>query len=274
MPNHITNEIRVIGGSNKQRVEFIRSITNKYGRIDFNNITRMPKSMLIDECSDVENLASALLRKPAGRFFFGEIEDPKEVIQKLRERGANSSYIKKTKAHAILRVKNMQQHGYWSWYDWSRDKWGTKWNAYSVEMPVQEVKQRIKRGYRYRETYVKAYGKRVFKKRLARHAESGAELVIRFETAWSSPAPIFEKMAKRFPHLEFHILYADEDTGSNCGQYHIKGNSIYLCDIAPKWGDQTPEDKRKWTEFAFNLNDPDRNPRDWGYDENWNYIDE
>lgn len=54
MPNHVTNEIRVIGGTNKQRLAFIRSITNKRGNIDFNNISRMPKSLMIDESSWVE----------------------------------------------------------------------------------------------------------------------------------------------------------------------------------------------------------------------------
>lgn len=274
LPNHITNEIRVVGGTNKQRVGFIRGVTNKYGRIDFNNITRMPKSLLIDESTDVENLASAMLGKPAGRFFFGDIEKPKDVIRKLRERGATPSHIKKTEAHALLRIKNMQKYGYWSWYDWACDKWGTKWNAYSIVMPVQEVKKRITRGYRYRDTHARAYGKRVFKKKLVRHAASGADLVIRFQTAWGSPEPIFEEMAKRFPHLEFHIRYADEDTGSNCGQYHIKGDRINFSDIAPKWSRQTDEEKRKWTEFAFKLRNPDCDPRDYGYDENWNYIEE
>lgn len=44
MPNHVTNEIRVVGGTNKQRLAFIRAITNKFGLIDFNNICKRPKS--------------------------------------------------------------------------------------------------------------------------------------------------------------------------------------------------------------------------------------
>ncbi len=49
MPNHITNEIRVIGGTNKQRLDFIRAITNKKGLIDFNTICRRPKSIEMEE---------------------------------------------------------------------------------------------------------------------------------------------------------------------------------------------------------------------------------
>ncbi|ORM72401.1 hypothetical protein HA48_14695 [Pantoea wallisii] len=274
MPNHITNEVTVIGGTNKERAAFIRSVTNKYGRIDFNNITRMPKSMHIDESSDVEMMASAIAGKPMADFYFGDVMDIAEVTEKLRLRGSKSSYIKKVIQQAHLRVDNKSRYGFYSWYDWSRMKWGTKWNAYDVEMPIPEVKERVKLGYRHRKTHVTAYAKRLFKKRLNRHAESGAELQIRFDTAWASPDPIFEEMAKSFPHLEFQIRYADEDTGSNCGQYHIKGDLIHSSDIAPRWGDQSPDEKRKWTEFAFKLTRPDVDPKEYGYNENWEYIEE
>lgn len=272
MPNHITNEILVIGGTKKQRADFIRKVTNKHGHIDFDKIIRMPKSMMIDESGEVENLTAAMLGKPS-RFCSGKVESTKEVIEKIRERGEKASYIKKVKIHAQLRIKNMENYGYHSWYDWSVDKWGTKWNAYSVEMPVDELKRRIKRGFQYRETHVKAYGKRVFKKRLYRHAASGGDLAIRFETAWSSPTPVIKQMARMFPYLDFHIRYADEDTGSNCGHYRIKGGEIISIDVALPWKEQSIEDNRKWTEFSLNLRYPGCQPHDFGYDENWNYIE-
>jgi hypothetical protein len=274
MPNHVTNEVRVVGGTNKERAAFIRSITDKFGRIDFNNITRMPKSMHIDESGDVEMMASAIAGKPMADFYFGDVMTVPEVTEKLRQRGSKASHIKKVIHHAQLRVSNKERYGFYSWYDWSRVKWGTKWNAYDVEMPVPAVKERVKHGHRYRKTHVTAYAKRLFKKRLKRHAESGAELLIRFDTAWASPDPIFEEMAKRFPHLEFHIRYADEDTGSNCGQYHIKGDNIHSSDIAPSWGDQSPDERRKWTEFAFRLTRPNVDPKEYGYNENWEYIED
>jgi len=274
MPNHVTNEVRVIGGTNKERAAFIRAITNKYGRIDFNNITRMPRSMHIDESSDVEMMASAIAGKPMAEFYFGDVMTVAEATEKLRQRGSKASHIRKVIHQAHLRVDNKNRYGFYSWYDWSSEKWGTKWNAYDVEMPVPEVKERVKRGYRHRKTHVTAYAKRLFKKRLNRHAKSGAELQIRFDTAWASPHPIFEEMAKRFPYLEFHIRYADEDTGSNCGQYHIKGDIIHSSDIAPQWSSQSADEKRKWTEFAFKLTHSEADPAEYGYDENWDYVEE
>lgn len=274
MPNHITNEIRVVGGTNKQRLAFIRSITNKRGLIDFNNITRMPKSMHIDESTDVEKMASAIAGVPMMDFFFDEVGTVEEVIAALRERGAKPGYIKKVKQQARLRIENKRRYGFYSWYDWSREKWGTKWNAYSVEMPVERKRQRVKRGHKRRETHVRAYSKRVFKKHLARHAASGAELVIRFETAWNCPEPIYVEMAKRFPHLELHIRYADEDMGSNCGMLRLAGGKLHPEEIAPSWRDQSAEERSKWMKFAFELRYPGDTPQQHGMNDNYEYVDD
>lgn len=274
MPNHVTNEIRVIGGTNKQRLAFIRSITNKRGLIDFNNITRMPKSMRIDESTDVEKMASAIAGVPMADFFFGEVETVESVTAALRERGVKPGYIKKVKQHATLRIENKRRYGFYSWYDWSRAKWGTKWNAYSVEMPVERKHQRVKRGHEWRETHVRAYSKRVYKKHLVRHTASGADLVIRFETAWSFPKPIYQELASRFPHLEFHIRYADEDIGSNCGNLILARGELKPGDIAPSWRDQSPEERRKWMKFAFELRYPGDTPQQHGMNDNYEYIED
>lgn len=274
MPNHITNEIRVVGGTNKERLAFIRSITNKRGLIDFNNITRMPNSMHIDESTDVERMASAIAGFHMADFFFGDVETVEEVTVDLRSRGYQASHIKKVKRQAQMRIDNKRRHGFYSWYDWSRAKWGTKWNAYSVEMPVERKRQRVKRGHKRRETHVRAYSKRVFKKHLARHAASGAELVIRFETAWNCPEPIYGEMAKRFPHLEFEIRYADEDMGSNCGILRLAGSQLHPEEIAPSWRDQSDEERRKWLKFAFELRYPGDTPQQHGMNDHYEYVDD
>lgn len=163
MPNHVTNEIRVVGGTNKQRLAFIRAITNKFGLIDFNNICKRPKSMDIEESGAVEAMATAIAGYPMSDFYFGEVRTPKEVELALIRRGTTPKYLRKIKAHALLRIENKRRYGFYSWYDWSRANWGTKWNAYSVEMPIKRVKQRIKYGHEHRKTHVRAYAKRLFK---------------------------------------------------------------------------------------------------------------
>jgi len=66
------------------------------------------------------------------------------------------------------------------WHWWSVKNWGTKWNAYAVNNDGQ--------GY------------------------------ISFNTAWSTPEPIFKALSKKFPKIKFTIRFADEDFGSNCGE--------------------------------------------------------
>lgn len=274
MPNHVTNEIRVIGGTNKQRLAFIRAITNKQGRIDFNNITRMPKSMNIDESSWVEMYASAIAGQHMGRYAFEEIKTPQAMVDIMRKHGSSEAQIKRVKQHALMRIENKRRYGFYSWYDWSTEKWGTKWNAYSVEMPVERKREKIKRGHNYRDTHVRAYAKRVFKKRLARHAASGADLVIRFETAWNCPEPIYHEMASRFPHLEFHIRYADEDSGSNCGSIRLLNGKWFSDDIAPRWSNQSEEEHYKWRKFAFEVHHPGETPQQHGMNDQFEYIDD
>lgn len=71
--------------------------------------------------------------------------------------------------------------------DWNRQAWGTKWNAYSQTIEDD---------------------------------------TLRFDTAWSHPTPVIGALSKKFPEEEFHVQYADEDLGSNCGEYIIKNGEI------------------------------------------------
>lgn len=83
-------------------------------------------------------------------------------------------------------IDNILEYGDDTWYEWCCRHWGTKWNA---------VESRI--------------------------FDDGFE----FETAWSTPIPILEKLSKKFPKLTFHHEWADEDLGSNCGRIEIKNGT-------------------------------------------------
>src|SRR5215469_12473538 len=62
---------------------------------------------------------------------------------------------------------NIEKYGVPSWYEWSVEHWGTKWNA------------------RYAEVTENGHG----------------SLHVKFYTAWAFPFPIFEKVAADFPTL-------------------------------------------------------------------------
>lgn len=72
------------------------------------------------------------------------------------------------------------RYGYPSWFEWRCDNWGTKWNAYEIEY------------------------------------KSGSS-IIEFDTAWSAPHPVIERLAVLFPDVIIEHRWADEDTGCNCG---------------------------------------------------------
>lgn len=89
--------------------------------------------------------------------------------------------------------------------DFARDMWGTKWNAYS-----QVVDDRTTR--------------------------------LEFDTAWSHPFPVIEALSRQFPDEPIHVQYADEDLGSNLGEYTILNGNII--------DDATPGDPAARLDFA------------------------
>lgn len=72
--------------------------------------------------------------------------------------------------------------GYSSWYSWCVEHWGTKWNACDVTVSGPAAIE-------------------------AGHAE------IRFDTAWSMPGPIQQKVFGMFPQLAISWIWSDEDDG-------------------------------------------------------------
>jgi len=82
-------------------------------------------------------------------------------------------------ANARLMARCIGETGYKSWYEWSIHHWGTKWNAYD------SVMQTVVRG-----------------------EDKQAEL--RFQTAWSCPTPVLEKLTEVESDLTFEYYAFDE----------------------------------------------------------------
>ena len=80
---------------------------------------------------------------------------------------------------------NLREYGSATWYSWSVSNWGTKWNAYCCNMDFLE----------------------------------GNYARLLFETAWSAPHPVLEKLSDTYPDVKFEHEWADEDIGVNCGRY-------------------------------------------------------
>lgn len=134
----------------------------------------------------------------------------------------------------IKAIRLYQKTGFFYWYEAQVDSWGTKWNAYG---------QNIANDY------------------------------ISFQTAWSIPMPVLMELSRKYPAITFDIKYADEDLGSNCGMFQLLNGVIANQNIAD-YASNSSGERKEWIKFAFNLLHPNDNPLDYGYDENFNYVDE
>lgn len=108
-------------------------------------------------------------------------------------------------------------YGHSDWYGWACDVWGTKWGAYDTAL-----------------------------------TEDG----LRFQTAWSTAPKVFVKLSELFPEVQMRIDFADEDIGSNVGQFTYKGGELLveligdMEDACRIWGYDYEEYKAEQEEWA------------------------
>lgn len=105
----------------------------------------------------------------------------KAHLDKMREKSEDFTpeFRKKIFENFIQGIRNYLEFGYACWYDWSIHNWGTKWNSY--DLVIDE--------------------------------NLSFPLEFEFQTAWSFPAPVFEKLSAEFPMLEFDCCCFDEGWG-------------------------------------------------------------
>lgn len=239
MPNYIFNQATITGPQNELS-RFQELVKTEDQDFSFQRIIPKPESLNITMSSDTEKALIYALWKnyivenetiPEGVFpcvdeyGFKGIWNPKTnlpadnwVVKLCEEYNfacERFTYLQETNADEAMKfleigktaLKNILQYGAMTWYDWSCENWGTKWDAGDVSLNM------------------------------------GSEgIQLSFQTAWSTPEPIWAKLAELFPSLEFHIRFADEDIGSNCGCILLregKGEIEYIntfefaCDV---WG--------------------------------------
>lgn len=100
-------------------------------------------------------------------------------------------------------IDEYEKQGIPTWYYWNRENWGTKWNAHATERESINT--------------------------------------FTFETAWSSVPKIVAEMSRQFPEVSIEYLYADEDTGYNCGEYEYKAGEV-IRHYIPKGGSKEAYD--------------------------------
>ena len=239
MRNHVTNRIQVSGPSEiiAEMLERVKDDKLGLGTVDFNKIIPMPEPLNIVAGSRTDE-GLQLYKDFVEVYIIGESLqgiDPMCVDTLSIPQKSEDAFLEYRKEHVKpidpevwklgkTAYQNIRQFGSPTWYEWSIQHWGTKWNAYDYE-----------EDHDYAEDF----------------NESNE---LRFQTAWNAPGPIMSKLAEMFPQLTFEHRWADEDLGKNCGRQTFQnGESIE---------EYYPDDGKEAIEFAAEVMDAE--PSDWG----------
>lgn len=190
MPNYVENIITLKGDEKKIREMFeaIKSDDYGLGTVDFNKIIPMPESLKVESGSrtdrGIEMVKTYLENMPE------ELNDKEgtydEFFKDLRSHSAEISDEEEKKIWdiGVTAVENLHKYGAPTWYEWSINNWGTKWNAYGYD----------------------------------ENADYSKNTDLWFQTAWSAPHPVIQRLAEMYPDITFEHEWADEDIGANCGR--------------------------------------------------------
>ena len=235
MPNHVMNRVSIIGDQEavKELLESIQNDKIGIGSIDFSKIIPMPESLNIEAGSNTDKGLKAYTEFMQVYTLSGAREDtnPEDIPQEAEDAFLRMRTDISPEQWSLGRTayENQSKYGAPTWYEWSINNWGTKWNAYE-NIP-------------------------------SKPNDNTAKLC--FQTAWSAPHPVFMRLAEQYPELIFSHEWADEDIGSNCGrreyrdgcfmeEYYPEGNEAtsFACKI---WNiealfDDVPETKELKTQ--------------------------
>lgn len=219
MPNWVVNKLQVIGANTKNILKnHIKQVID--GKcvedvFDFNTIHRMPDSLNITEGGIQQEaityyLTERLTKKPNEIILDKYITNlfdanycekvHQKVVDKLLD-VQNNIYQKGRYGEKDITLDdlyNMGQqymdnyikYGAFTWYHWSIDNWGTKWNACDT-------------------TWNKQYPNEVW-----------------FNTAWSVPEPIVKKISEMYPNVQFRLDYAEEQVAFMTGYVIYKAGEL------------------------------------------------
>lgn len=159
--------------------EILLKYVNEKGCLDFNKIIPMPESLILDECQPLQTQSVVCYRTKKFTIKLDDLNHYqerccKELIEAVQN-GTCKEDLDKMYLLGKRYIDNMRMYGAYTWYQWCIDNWGTKWNAC--------------------------------------HSDPIAKDSVDFDTAWSAPEPIFEKICELNPQEEITFIsdYFDGD---------------------------------------------------------------
>ena len=216
MPNYVRNILKMEGIAELPLFNVAQG--EKY--FDFNLLIPMPAELMMEEGSKTERCVMYYLTERCS-IQLQELDDkklrvvsalvgnhfsskwPEEVFRRVSEWMNDASDTEKDKAYADGRqyVSNYEKYGAATWYGWSIRNWGTKWNAGETVILDRDT--------------------------------------IQFDTAWSNPAPIVQKLGNCI-----------RPSGSNTGgrtRTLAKTPGTVSCSMAMSTWSVSPGIKMLWT---------------------------
>lgn len=229
MPKHVMNVVTFTGDAKKVRevLEGIQSDKYGYGSIDFNKIVPMPMELNIESSLKTSEGLKAYKDFVYMYTAFGKrtekelLDIPKEkeeVFLKTREDMDRQAWGLGRQAY-----RNELKFGVPTWYEWRRDHWGTKRNAYG---------------------YDRGCGLLEYNK-------------ISFETAWYCPIELIQKISEQYPHVTVKIEWATEMARNAEGRQEYKDGK-FESEYYPETREEQNEfSDRIWEEGAVMQNGMD-----------------
>ena len=206
MPNHITNVLSAEGAPDEVRRFFtaIDGGKDENGQpmyIDFNKIRPMPESLNVESGSRNDRaldyyVINRIKQSDAAAVSMMLGDYTGNVFRRLPETLARKRYnYDADEMPELLNFgerlfNNIRNYGAPTWYEWSIQSWGTKWNAYDQE-------------------------------RIDDNA-------IKFLTAWSGVPGLIQELSGQFPDVTMSYTFADENWGSNVGDFEFKNGECIL----------------------------------------------
>lgn len=180
MPNWCYNEIRA-KCSEEEAKEIIEEIKGPNGDVDYNSIIPMPITIpnyTVNESFLLECLAAFCTIQNVP---WPKMDMIKYLYMKEKYlRYISKKYVVSRQRHHIMYLigqlvyYNLTTNGYLSWYDWSKDNWGVKWNALNPEVDYD------------------------------------GELIINFASPWWMPEGVLEQLSKKHPNIKFEVYLSGE----------------------------------------------------------------
>ena len=186
MPNHVYQRL-VIDAPNKETLDKLLEATKHEGEhyageFSAHAIIPMPECLINTSSGSDESLTKAIIKHRAGddsdiRHIMGypwmKGDTPAEAVKYLMEQ-------KDVTEQSIADLKKvMDETGYSSWYPWANANWGTKWGMYDVSIDRTDDES----------------------------------VTIYFQSAWSPPTPVIDRLSDMFPTVSMSHYYADEGGG-------------------------------------------------------------